>query len=84
MKLSIDQAEGLVRVRRMAANGDLRRLFREARLSNQEIGLAVDASPVTVHGWLHGHHKPTGRRAVVLVELVRRLQAATDGERPVA
>ena len=41
MKLSIDQAEGLVRVRRMAANGDLRRLFREARLSNQEIGLEI-------------------------------------------
>jgi hypothetical protein len=69
MELSIDQVEGLARVRQMAANGDLQRLFERASLSRWEIGLAVGISPVTVHGWLRGRHRPVGRPALALVEL---------------
>ena len=84
MNLTIDQAEGLARVRAMAANGDLRRLIERASLSRREIGLVLGVSPVTVHGWLVGRHRPVGQPALALVELVRRLQAATGDSEPAA
>jgi hypothetical protein len=84
MELSMEQVEGLARVRRMAVNGDLQGLFEQASLSRREIGLAVGASPVTVHGWLRGRHRPVGRPALALVERVRRLQAIPDSTEPAA
>ena len=64
----------LTEVRRLARNGDARRIRQASGLSLSEIGTAVGVSPAAVHKWECGQRRPSGRPAIAYARLLRELE----------